>query len=72
MPMDKIYLDYFKSLYLKEGGPSASYCWRATLGYAMANGVNIENFPTYKTFERYVKREVPEQAIYYARKGEAA
>lgn len=73
MAMDKIYLDYFKSLYLKEGGPSASSCWRVTLGYAIEkDNVNPKNFPTYKTFERYVKRDVPEQAIYYARKGEAA
>lgn len=72
MAMDRIYLDYFKSLYLKEGGPSASSCWRATLGYAIENGVNPETFPTYKTFERYIKQEVPEQAIYYARHGEAA
>ena len=73
MAMDKVYLDYFKSLYLKEGGPSASYCWRATLGYAIEkDNIKPESFPSYKTFERYLKKEVPEQAIYYARKGESA
>ena len=67
------YYDYFKSLFLKEGGPSANSCWRATLGYAIEkDNINPADFPCFKTFERYLKKEVPEQAIYYARRGESA
>ncbi len=67
------YLDYYKSLYLKEGGPSANSCWRATLGYAIeTDNINPVNFPSYKTFDRYIKKELPEQAIYLARNGKAA
>lgn len=69
----KEYFDYYKSLYLKEGGPSANSCWRATLGYAMEiDKVTPMDFPSYKTFHRYLKNEVPEQAIYLARYGQAA
>ena len=28
------YLEYYKSLCLREGGPSSFFCWTATLGYA--------------------------------------
>ena len=67
------YFEYYKSLYLTEGAPSASSCWRATLGYAIEKyGVNPASFPTYKTFDRHLKAEIPEQAIYFARYGEAA
>ena len=69
----KEYLDYYKSLYLKEGAPSASSCWRATLGYAMElDSINPIDFPSYRTFDRYIKKELPEQAIYLARYGQAA
>ena len=69
----KEYLDYYKSLYLKEGAPSASSCWRATLGYAMElDNINPLAFPSYRTFDRHIKNELPEQAIYLARYGQAA
>lgn len=69
----KEYMDYYKSLYLKEGGPSANSCWRATLGYAMAiDNINPVDFPSCRTFDRYLKNEIPEQAIYLARCGQAA
>lgn len=69
----KEYLDYYKSLYLKEGGPSALSCWRATLGFAIkTDNADPLKFPSYKTFDRYIKKELPEQAIHLARKGQAA
>ena len=67
------YFEYYKSLYLKEGAPSASSCWLITLGYAkQKDNVNPLNFPTCRTFDRYLKTQVPEQAIYLARYGQAA
>ncbi len=67
------YYEYYKSLYLKEGAPSASSCWLITLGYAkQKDNVNPLNFPTCRTFDRYLKTQVPEQAIYLARYGQAA
>ena len=69
----KEYLDYYKSLYLKEGGPSANSCWKATLGYAIRNdNINPDSFPSSRTFDRYIKKELPAQAIYLARCGQAA
>ena len=67
------YYEYYKSLYLREGAPSAFFCWQATLGYAKdKDNVDILKFPSYKTFERLLKSRVPEQAIYMARFGNAA
>ncbi|MEE3349822.1 MAG: transposase domain-containing protein [Candidatus Gastranaerophilaceae bacterium] len=69
----KEYLDYYKSLYLKEGAPSANSCWRATLGYAIElDNINPIEFPSCRTFDRYIRKEIPEQAIYLARFGQAA
>lgn len=67
------YLEYYKSLYLREGAPSAFFCWQVTLGYAKdKDNVAVEEFPSYKTFDRYLKASIPEQAIYLARYGQAA
>ncbi|MDD3238372.1 MAG: transposase domain-containing protein [Candidatus Gastranaerophilales bacterium] len=67
------YYEYYKSLYLKEGAPSANSCWRITLGYAKeTDDVEIANFPSCRTFDRRLRKEVPEQAIFLARYGEAA
>ena len=67
------YYEYYKSLYLREGAPSAFFCWQATLGYAKdKDNVDILKFPSYKTFERLLKSRVPEQAIYMARYGNSA
>jgi len=67
------YFEYYKSLYLREGAPSANYCWMATLGFAkQTDNINITGFPTCRSFDRELKRTVPEQAIYLARFGQAA
>ena len=67
------YYEYYKSLYLKEGAPSSSSCWLITLGYAkQKDNVDPLSFPTARTFDRYLKSQVPEQAIYLARYGNAA
>lgn len=67
------YFEYYKSLYLKEGAPSANSCWRITLGYAKEkDNVEITAFPSCRTFDRILRSTVPEQAIFLARYGEAA
>jgi len=67
------YLEYYKSLYLREGAPSAFFCWKATLGFAKEkDNIDIETFPSYRTFDRHLKNIVPEQAIFLARYGQAA
>ena len=67
------YFEYYKSLYLREGAPSAFFCWQVTLGFAKKHeDFDANNFPSYKTFDRHLKREIPEQAIYLARYGQAA
>ena len=67
------YYEYYKSLYLKEGAPSSASCWRATLGFAIQkDNIDIMNFPSYKTFDRYLRNEIPKQAIYLARYGQSA
>lgn len=48
------FLEYYKSLYLREGAPSAFFCWQVTLGYAKNKyNIAVEEFPSYKTFDRY-------------------
>ena len=72
-PIDAKYFEYYKSLYLKEGAPSAFFCWQVTLGYAKKHeDFDASNFPSYKTFDRHLKKEIPKQAIYLARYGQAA
>jgi hypothetical protein len=67
------YFEYYKSLYLREGAPSAFFCWQVTLGFAKdKDNIDVTKFPSYKTFDRYLKSKVPEQAIYLARYGNAA
>jgi hypothetical protein len=67
------YFEYYKSLYLKEGAPSANSCWRITLGYAKEkDNVEITDFPSCRTFDRILRTSIPEQAIFLARYGEAA
>lgn len=71
--IDVKYFEYYKSLYLREGAPSAFFCWQVTLGYAKKHtDFDARNFPSYKTFDRHLKKEIPEQAIYLARYGQAA
>ena len=67
------YFEYFKNLYLVEGGPSLRSCWDITLGYAMREfGISRYEFPSHTSFKRRLKREVPEASLYLARKGESA
>ena len=67
------YLDYFKNLYLVEGAPSLLSCWENTLGYAMrTSNIKRNEFPSYTTFIRKLKQDIPESAIYLARYGESA
>ena len=62
------WLDYFRSLYLKEGAPSAESCWVMTRGKFPQE----ENFPVVQTFIYQLRRSMPADAIYMARHGEAA
>lgn len=70
--LDESCFEYFKSIYLREGAPSAETSWNITLGFAKQQGINLENFPTSKTFIRRLRAEVPEQAIFMARHGDAS
>jgi len=62
------WLDYFQSLYLKEGAPSAYSCWLVTRGKFCEE----KDFPVYQTFIYQLRRRVPADAIYLARYGEGA
>jgi putative transposase len=66
--------EYYKTIYLKEGAPSAQSCWYYTLGYARSLDPSItkDNFPSVKAFLRWIDNEIPEQAQYMARYGAAA
>lgn len=69
---DEIF-DYFKALYLKEGSPSLQSCWDNTLGYAIRTyGTTKNSFPSVSAFFRKINREIPQQSIYLARKGQSA
>ena len=71
--IDEEHYEYFKSIYLREGAPSAHFAWLSALGYAKLNkSYNAKNFPSFMSFLRKLRREVPEQAIYLARYGDAA
>lgn len=70
--LDENCFEYFKSIYLREGAPSAETSWNITLGFAKQQGINLENFPTSKTFIRRLRAEVPKQAIFMARHGDAS
>lgn len=65
---------FFKSLYLKQGRPSAKSCWKMTYAHAAENGYDIDltNFPSHMAFVRRLKADVPEQAVFAARNGLAA
>ena len=70
--LDESCFEYFKSIYLREGAPSAETSWNITFGFAKQQGISLENFPTSKTFLRRLRQEVPEQAIFMARHGYAS
>ncbi len=62
------WLAYFKSLYLKEGGPSAESCWLITRG----KFPHADPWPACSTFVYQLRRQVPADAIFMARHGEGA
>jgi hypothetical protein len=66
--VDDDLLDKFKSLYLKEGGPSAKSCWRTLVG-SECKGGDITDFPSADTFLRAVRAKVGESSICYYREG---
>jgi putative transposase len=65
--------EYFKNLYLKQGGPSAKSCWLYTLGNAARRNPNLDKntFPSSTSFMRRLRAEIPESAVYAARFGHA-
>lgn len=63
-----IYFEYFKSLALKEGGPSYNSCWRQVVGRYCPGG-DLSSFPSVDSFLRRLNKEVGESAIYLARNG---
>lgn len=68
---DLAWQEYFESLFLKEGGPPLTACWEMTLGMALQKDPTLtrDTFPSYKAFERLLKKRVPASAIYRAREG---
>ena len=67
------YFEYFKNLYLKEGGPSLYSCWESTRGYAMRVNNELKiYFPSHMAFKRRIEKEIPKQSIYLARNGQSA
>lgn len=64
------HFEYFKSLCLKEGGPSYNSCWRQVVG-KYCQGSDLSNFPSVDSFLRRLSRKVGESAIYLARNGKA-
>ncbi len=65
--------EYFKALYLKQGGPGSLSAWVTTKGFNMRRNLGEipENFPSESTFMARLYREIPKSAIYKARKGDS-
>ncbi len=65
---------YFKAAYLIEGAPSLRSCWVKTMGFAsgLDSETTVKNFPSSKTFLRRLEKEIPKNAIYFARYGREA
>jgi Integrase core domain. len=61
-----VHQEYFNSLYLKQGGPSAESCRRQVAG---KYGINLKSLPSADTFLRRIYSEVGVSAIYMAREG---
>ncbi len=62
------YYEYYKNLYLSSNAPSIYNCWFKTLVYAMdKDNVAVANFPSEKTFDRYLKKDVSPALIEYLR-----
>ncbi len=69
--VDNTDFEYFKSIYLVEGGPGAEACWLSTYGnrVKLDEGVVPDNFPKVSSFMRRLRKEIPEGSIYLARHG---
>lgn len=67
------WFEFFKSIYLKEGGPGVYHSWLTTYGFCRKMDATLtkENFPSYKAFENLLKKKVSEDAIFLAREGYA-
>jgi len=65
------WFEYFKSVYLVEGGPPSKSVWMETYGFAIKHnyGEDIEDFPGERAFMNRLRREIPQDAIYRARYG---
>lgn len=65
------WFDYFKSVFLKETGPSLKSCWVQTLGFArkLDPSIVVDSFPSHEAFRRKLYASLPEDAIYLARHG---
>jgi hypothetical protein len=63
---------FFKSIYMKEGGPSAAVAWQMTKGFALNSDTEMSEseFPSAATFVREIERREPRAAIELARQGE--
>jgi hypothetical protein len=62
--------EYFKGVYLKEGGPSANSSWITVVGKLCPDG-DLTGFPSVDSFMRRLRAEVGESAIFLAREGYA-
>ncbi len=71
--VDDDHFEYFKSKFMKEGGPSLKTCWIGTLGYARTLNpeLDLAEFPSSGTFLRRLEKEVSKDSIYLARNGRA-
>lgn len=62
------YYEYYKNLYLSSNAPSIYNCWFKTLVYAIdKDNVAVANFPSEKTFDRYLKKDVGPALIEHLR-----
>jgi transposase InsO family protein len=64
--------DYFKRLYMVEGRPSISSCYKMVVGHAKRLGYDITTLPKQGAFMRRLKNEIPAQAVHLARNGPSA
>ncbi|MCB0713421.1 MAG: DDE-type integrase/transposase/recombinase [Ignavibacteriae bacterium] len=65
------WMEYFKSVFLKQTGPSLKNCWVQTLGFArkLDSTITKDSFPSHEAFRRLLFASMPEDAIYLARYG---
>jgi len=72
--IEEEWYEHYKTLYMKEGGPSVKSCWMQTLGYfSMTDkSITVEEFPHPNSFDNLLKNRIPKSAICLAREGEQA